>query len=144
MKRLDAIRNLYDRQCKELGLDYWAGWVQGWALKLAQHVPVVVYASDAALRNEGLAGEELALVSQLQAWGVPITIADPRLTTTGYGWMRKRIDEEIAKAIDSATRELRRSWGDEAMDMAGLPQPSLAASGTPPTPPPTPPAHFHG
>jgi hypothetical protein len=45
MKRLDAIRNLYARQCAELGIDYWAGWVQEWAYRLSQAVPIVVYAS---------------------------------------------------------------------------------------------------
>ena len=130
MKRLDAIRYLYDRQCKELGLDFWAGWVHGWALKLAQNVPIVVYASDTALNNEGQAGEELGLVSQLQAWGVPITIADPRLQTIGYGFMRKRIDEEVEKAVSKAVAELRRSWGDEAMEKAGVPPATAIASGT--------------
>jgi hypothetical protein len=33
LKRLDAIRDLYDRQCRELGLDYGAGWVRAWAMK---------------------------------------------------------------------------------------------------------------
>jgi hypothetical protein len=130
MKRLDAIRNLYDRQCKELGLDYWAGWVQGWALRLAQDIPIVVYASDFALRNEGGAAEELILVHKLQAWGVPIVIADPRLETLGYGVLRKQIDEEVARAVNKALAEVRGTWGDEAMDKAGTPPSSQAASGT--------------
>ena len=36
MRRLDAIRDLYARQCAELGIDYWAGWVWGWAARLAK------------------------------------------------------------------------------------------------------------
>ena len=48
LKRLEAIRDLYDRQCVELKIDYWAGWARGWALKLAQGVPVV-HASPSTL-----------------------------------------------------------------------------------------------
>jgi hypothetical protein len=130
LRRLNAIRDLYDRQCQELGLDFWAGWVHGWACRLAQNVPIVVYASDFALRNKGGAAEELHIVLKLQAWGTPITIADPRLPTLGYGFLREQIDERVAQAVSKALGELRQSWGDDAMEKAGMPPPSSAASGT--------------
>ena len=130
LKRLNAIRDLYARQCEELGIDYWAGWVYSWAIRLTQGVPIVVYASGAAESNEGQAAEELAIVQQLQSWGVPITIADPRLQTLGYGFLRKRIDEEVSRAVNDALGGLRRAWGDQAIEMAEAPQPSQAASGT--------------
>jgi hypothetical protein len=130
LKRLNAIRDLYARQCAELGIDYWAGWVHSWAVRLAQGVPIVVYASGAAQSNEGQAAEELAIVQQLQSWGVPITIADPRLQTLGYGFLRKRIDEEVSRAVNDALGGLRRAWGDDAIDGAGTPPATSAASGT--------------
>ena len=130
IRRLDAIRNLYERQCREYSINYWASWVGDWALKLAREVPVVVYASDYALCNEGQAAEELLIVKKLQAWGVPIAIADPRLETLGYGVLRKDIDERVAEAVEKALAKLRGTWGDEAMEKAGTPPSATAASGT--------------
>src|SRR5208282_2028130 len=74
MRRLDAIRNLYARQCAELGVDHWIGWVACWATRLAQAVPVVVYGKDDPCKGftEGVAGDYLSVVLQLQAWGTPI------------------------------------------------------------------------
>lgn len=130
MRRLDAIRNLYARQCTELGIDHWACWVQDWANRLAQEMPIVVYASDYALSNTGQAAEELYIVRQLQAWGVPITIADPQLQTLGYGHLLKKIDERVAQAVGEEIEKLRKSWGNDLIDAAGTPAAASAASGT--------------
>ncbi len=40
MRRLDAVRDLYARQCAELSVDYWTEWVWCWATRLAQSVPL--------------------------------------------------------------------------------------------------------
>lgn len=83
-KRLGYIRHLCDRQCAELNIDRWAGCVQRWAQRIAaQGVPVRIYPSTYAQANEGQAAEELAIARQLQAWGVPIEIADPGLIVSG-------------------------------------------------------------
>ncbi len=116
LKRLNAIRDLYDRQCRELGLDYWAGWVQSWAMKLSQGVPVVVHASSTVLANSGQAAEELALVRQLQAWGAPIVVADPQLPAIGYAHIRQRIEEEVARAVQQAVDGVKRSWGNDLVE----------------------------
>ena len=135
MRRLDAIRNLYARQCAELGIDYWEGWVWCWAARLAQAVPLVVYGghdprTGFATSSEGTAGDELRAIAQLQAWGTPITIADPRLETLGYAYIRKDMDKQIAQAVDKALAEVRETWGDHAIDKAGPPSPSQGALGT--------------
>ena len=71
LKRLQAIQDLYDRQCRETGVNYWHGWVQGWACKMSQGVPVVVHATTADQNNSGAAYEDLLLVRRLQGWGAP-------------------------------------------------------------------------
>ena len=60
LKRLNAIRDLYDRQCAELQIQFWANWVLGWAMKLAQGMPVVVEASPEALKNSGAAAKNFS------------------------------------------------------------------------------------
>jgi len=124
LKRLNAIRDLYDRQCAELKINYWAGWVRGWAGKLAQGVPVVVDASPAAVSTPGQAAEELALVRQLQSWGTPIAVSD-NLPALGYAHLRQRMEEEIARAVQEAVAEMKRSWGEgfmaEVQQQAPLP-----------------------
>jgi hypothetical protein len=135
LKRLNAIRDLYNRQCRELGLDYWAGWVQAWAMKLSHEVPVVVHASSAALTSNGQAAEELAIVRQLQAWGAPIAIADSQLPAIGYAHIRQRIEEEVARAVQQAVADVKQSWGDDLVEeteqQTGLPaDPKTAPRGT--------------
>ena len=133
-RRLEAIRDLYDRQCAELGRDYWVGWVQCWAVKLAQGVPVLVHASSAATRNAGQAAEELSIVRQLQAWGTPIVIADD-LPQLGYVALRQQIDQTVQQAIQTAVEELRSRWRggvvEEAEQNTALPaDPKTAPVGT--------------
>jgi hypothetical protein len=135
MRRLDAIRDLYARQCAELGVDYWVGWIWCWAARLAQAVPLVVYGehdldTKSATASEGAAGDNLRQIAQLQAWGTPITIADPRLQTLGYAYIRKDMDRQIAQAVDKALAEVRERWGDDAIEKAGVPPVTSAASGT--------------
>ena len=134
LKRLEAIRDLYDRQCTELGLDYWVGWVQCWAVKLAQGVPVVVQASSAATRNPDQAAEELSGVRQMQAWGAPIIIADD-LPQLGYVALRQQIDQAVQQAVQTAVGELRSRWRggvvEEAEQHTALPaDPKTAPVGT--------------
>ena len=115
LRRLQAIISLYDRQCHELGLDCWAGWVQCWAYKMSQAVPIVVHASPAANNNGGQAWEELMLVRQLQAWGVPLVVHD-ELPALGYAGLRQQIDKEIAQAVEAAMEDLRQRFGAQLVE----------------------------
>ena len=134
LRRLEVIRDLYERQCADLGLDFWAGWVQCWAVKVAQGVPVTVHASSGALSNAGQAAEELGIVRQLQAWGVPIVVADD-LPQLGYAALRQQIDQAVQRAVQAAVEELRSRWRggivEEAEQQTALPaDPKTAPVGT--------------
>jgi len=134
LKRLSAIRDLYDRQCAELGLTFWAGWVRGWALKIANGVPVVVEASPVAFRNSGQAAEDLFLVRRLQSWGTPIIVSDD-LPALGYGHIRKDIEQEVQRAIAAAIAQVKDGWGaslvEEVQAHSSLPaDPTTAPRGT--------------
>lgn len=115
-RRLDYIRDLYDRQCSELGLDRWAPWTESWARRLAAGPPIRVYASDHARKNAGQAAEELSIVLKLQAWGVPVEIADPQLQASGGGLLRRQVEEEVNRAIQGALSRLGSGWGPEVIE----------------------------
>lgn len=123
-KRLDAIRDLYDRQCAELKIDFWAGWVLGWAEKLARGVPILVGASSAAANIPGQAAEELAVVRRLQSWGVPMVVGDD-LPSRGHAFLSQQIETEVQRAVTAAVADLKKAWSpdliEEATQHAGLP-----------------------
>ncbi len=115
LRRLNHIRDLYDHQCTEYGIDYWSGWALPWAKKLEQQIPVRVYASDAARCREGSAAEELAVIYKLQSWGLPIQIADPDFHAAGYSFLKKAVEAEVAKAVEKVLQSEGLSWGPEAI-----------------------------
>jgi hypothetical protein len=123
MRRLDAIRDLWDLQCKRDGIDYWNGWALKWAVQMAREVPVRVQASDYAQRNAGQAAEELSAMYNLQAWGLPIQIVDPALLA-GHGEIRDCIQTEVAKAVERAMKQLGQEFGQGTIEkvQSDLPQ----------------------
>ena len=123
LRRLNHIRDFYDRQCAEHGVDFWTGWALPWAHRLAQGVPVRVYSSDYARKNEGQAAEELSMIYKLQSWGLPIQIADPGLQESGQNFLRKEIEAEVAKAVEKIFQQAGQAWGPATMQKVqeGLP-----------------------
>ena len=114
-RRLDYIRDLWDRQCAEHGIDFWAGWVMPWANRLAAG-PVRVYGSKHSKINSGQAAEEVAIVQRLQSWGMPIQIVDPELETSGYGFLRNQIETEVNKAVQKTLSQLGKAWGPNIIE----------------------------
>jgi hypothetical protein len=110
-RRLDYIRDLYDRQCTELGIDYWATWTLPWAMRLAAGPPIKVYPSEHAQSNSGQAAEEVSIVRKLQSWGVPVEICDTDLLSSGSRFIRKQIEEEVNRAVEVAVLRLGSAWG---------------------------------
>jgi hypothetical protein len=135
LKRLQAIQDLYDRQCRETDVTYWHGWVQGWAFKMSQGVPVVVHATTADPNNQGAAYEDLLLVRRLQAWGAPIIITDPQLQTGAYAFVRQEIDDAVARAVNQAMEQVGARLGDNLVEETQQqthhnPDPANAPTGT--------------
>ena len=130
-RRLGYIRDLYGRQCAELGVDCWAGWALGWAQRIAaQGVPIRIYPSTYALVNEGQAAEELAIARQLQAWGVPIEIADPALIASGDKFLQGQITQQVNRAMAQVLNDLGNRWGPDTIRQAkqqAIPDDPLAA-----------------
>jgi hypothetical protein len=117
-RRLDYVRDLYDRQCAEHGTDYWAEWTLLWAQRLASGPPIKVYASTTAKANTGQAAEEVGVVRKLQSWGVPIEITDPDLEASGYGFIQNQIEVQVNRAVEHVVGRLEKSWGKELIGQA--------------------------
>lgn len=114
-QRLDAICDLYDRQCHELGIDYWANWVLPWAQRLAMGA-IKVNGSDLAKRNDGQAAEELSIVSRLQSWGVPVHVADPDLQAAGNGFLKALVGQQVNDAVQQTLARLGVQWGPKLVE----------------------------
>jgi hypothetical protein len=110
-RRLDYIRDLYDRQCAEHRINHWAPSLIPWAMRLAAGPPILVSASDRTKTNAGQAAEEVNIVHRLRSWGIPIEFVDPELEASGYGFLRSRIEEEVNRAIHQALGRLGADWG---------------------------------
>jgi hypothetical protein len=128
-RRLDHIRDLYDRQCAEYGIDYWTPWALPFAFRLAKGPPIRMDASDANCRRpEGQpldpafvpkppqTGEDVSTFFKLKSWGIPVEIADPQLSNSGYGFLRNQIAVEVNQAVEQAVGTLRRRWKPETID----------------------------
>lgn len=116
LKRLDAIRDLYDRQCAEHGIDFWANWAHPWAHRLAKGTPARAHFTDFASANPGQAAEELSLIYKLQSWGLPIQIVEDGPQVSGQEFLRKQIEQEVTKAVKQTMDDLGASWGENAMN----------------------------
>ena len=117
-RRLSHIRDFYDRQCVELGIDFWAGWTLPWAIRLASGPPIMVIGSDHAKANNGQAAEEWSIVKRLQSWGVPIQVADSHLHASGQDFLRNQIETEVNRAVEQTLSRLGGSWGPAAIAQA--------------------------
>ena len=111
-RRLDYIRDLYDRQCTELAIDYWAKWTLPWAIRPAAGPPIKVYPSEHAQSDSGQAAEEVSNVRRLQSWGVPVEICDTDLLSSGNRFIKKQIEEQVNRAVEVAVLRLGSAWGE--------------------------------
>jgi hypothetical protein len=123
LRRLNYIRDLYNHQCDEYKIDYWAAWALPWAMRMAQGVPVRVYASDYARSNAGQAAEELGIIYLLQSWGLPIQVADPELQAKGQDFLKRQIETQVAKAVEKILQQTGQAWGEPVIQkvQTGLP-----------------------
>ena len=115
IKRLDAIRDLYDRQCAEHGIDFWANWALPWAHRLAKGTPAKAHFTDYAKANPGQAAEELSLIYKLQSWGCPIQIVENEPQVSGQEFLRKQIEQEVTKAVKHTMDNLGANWGEDTV-----------------------------
>ncbi|MGO9114029.1 MAG: hypothetical protein ACLP9L_32845 [Thermoguttaceae bacterium] len=111
IRRLDAIRTLYERQCALERCAYWSAW-KPWADRMARGVPVTVSASEVALHLSGQGAEELAAVRLLQSWGLPVIVDDPQLPSVALSSIRQMMEDQVKKAVAETVAQQKARWGD--------------------------------
>ena len=107
-RRLDYIRLLYDRQCQDENIDYWAGSMLPWAIRLANG-PIKVYGSSYSKTNPGQAAEEVSNVFRLQSWGLPVQIVDYDLQASGNAFIKSKSKSRSIGQSRSPSKNLARN-----------------------------------
>ena len=115
-RRLHHIMDLYDRQCDELAIEFWANWTLPWAKRMAEGIPVKVTASSYAKTNPGQAAEEWMMVKRLESWGVPMQITDTQLIAEGSDFVKQQVREQVNQAVHVALNELGQDWSPKAIE----------------------------
>ncbi len=113
-RRLDYIRLLYDRQCQDENIDYWAGSMLPWAIRLASG-PIKVYGSSYSKTNPGQAAEEVSNVFRLQSWGLPVQIVDYDLQSSGNAFIKEQIEVEVNRAIGVVLEKIGKKWDNPTL-----------------------------
>lgn len=109
-RRLDAIRDLYERQCRHGEIDYWSASVLPWAKKLAAGERLVFSVTPYAQRNAGQAAEEAVNVEWLKSIGVGVLANDPVTIAQGERRIKDWIDAEVQQAVTKAVAEANSRW----------------------------------
>ena len=112
LARLNAIRDLYDHQCREFQVDYWVGWVFVFAKEMGRGIPIKCYGS----RDAEESASRLALVAKIQSWGAPVEIADPRLMENGQTFLRDMVESLVAKEVSRIMEGVGVVWGAASQD----------------------------
>ena len=122
-KRLNLIRNLYERQCQRFKRDFWQNWTRQVALKLAAGQPVIDQCIGDGPRYT------VAVVEQLRAWGIPVEVTKPDVYAEGLAIHREQVESVVQKLVAEEFAKQRELRGPAA-DAAVLPQDPLLMTET--------------
>jgi len=111
--RLDAIRELYERQCLRGGIDHWAAHLLPWAKKLAAGERLVLSVSPYAKANGGQAAEEAQAVEWLKSLGLGVVADDPVTIAEGERQIQGWIDDQVQRAVTKAVAEVNATWREK-------------------------------
>lgn len=118
LSRLNVIRDLFDRQCREYRCDTWARSMLPWANRAAKEIPVRWYGSDYSRENGWEAAEYLGIIHRLQSWGFPIQIMDPTVVQSGQDYIREFIQSQVKDAISKVMGDVGTVWGEKTVQQA--------------------------
>ena len=107
-RRLDAIRDLWDRQCNhpQVEIDYWRPEVLPYALALARGQTLHTLAiSDHAKEHPGQAAEELEVLEMLRSLGLQVVADDDKALATGTVQLKRWMDQAIKEKVEEVRQE---------------------------------------
>ena len=117
VRRLNALKDFFDAQCEELGLDQWASWCLPWAKRIAHGERLVFNVSPLSTSDDsvgkGYASEDAAVLSKLRKLGLAIEADDSEAIARGERQLKNWIDTRIADAVSKAVDEVRNGSTNE-------------------------------
>ena len=108
LRRVNALRELFERQCELDQIDSWAVWVLPWSKRIAAGGELRFEVSDDAKANVGQATEEFRLVALLRDIGVKTQSDDPDTIGNGERQIKQWLDERINTAVTQAVEAVRQ------------------------------------
>lgn len=122
MRRLEAIRTLYEKQCERFRSNCWIEWVYRVAAGIGAGEPI----TDRMLGSDPL--RVVAIVAQLRAWGIDIQIENEATQRKGESEHEKHIIESVEKVVQAELQRQVDLRGDVAKVVTHLPNNVLALS----------------
>lgn len=136
-RRLDAIRDLFDRQCDYHRINYWSAWMLPFAKKIGKGHRLTLHVSDYARKNSGQASEEAQGLQMLRDLGLDIVPEDPAVIASGEMELKTLIDSSVREAVTKAVDKVNERFNDklppslvERLKSSAPPDPSLVETKT--------------
>ena len=122
LRRLAAIRDLFDQQCERHETDRWEPWLLRFALRLAKGDRTVEWeVSQYSKQDADDAAHEAMLLDELSILGLDIRTDDPATLAQGRKrvreWLNNQVQVAVSKAIEEAKTELLERYGPIASNM---------------------------
>ena len=110
-RRLDAIRDLFDRQCQHHSIDGWSGWLTPYAKKIGKGQNLTLHVSNHARKNNGQASEEAQGLQVLHDLGLDVVPDDPAVIASGEMELKSWIDSSVRDAVATAVADVNDRLG---------------------------------
>ena len=113
-RRLDAVRDLFDRQSDYHKIDYWSAFLLPFAKKIATGERLTLHVSSQARHNNGQASEEAQGLQMLRDLGLDVVPDDPAVIASGEmelkSWIDSSVRDAVAKAVAGVNERLNDSF----------------------------------
>lgn len=104
-RRVDALKELFDRQSAYFETDKWTDWLLPYAEQIARGQQLTFNVSDYARQNVGQAAEEADGLQRFKDIGLPFTADDPVTIRNGERQIQQWINDRVKLAVEKALHE---------------------------------------
>jgi len=123
-RRTNALKDLFDAQCKSEGIDYWANWCLQWAKRIEKGDKLVFNVSPMAKTEDamgrGFAVEDAEVLSRIKKLGLDIAADDTDAIARGERelrrWLDNRITKRVTELIDEERERSTQGFDDSLAD----------------------------
>lgn len=109
-RRLQLLRDIFEKQCDHHAIDHWAGWLVPYAKMVASGEPVRYETSEFSKSDAGSASEDALMLDKMRQIGVPFVVNDEATIHIGEKFLKQVIDKQVKDAVDKVLDGSIRSW----------------------------------